>query len=347
MFENVYIVLPSYKPDRELLLPVVNGLVKEFSHVIVVDDGGGEEYKDIFIEAQQKGAIIVKHHINSGKGRAIKTALNYIFNNYENIDAIVTADGDGQHSIEDIKKIALATINNQDAYVLGARNFSEDKVPFRSKFGNILTRNVFKLFIGLNITDTQTGLRGMSESVAKELYKISGERYEYETNTLIACKENDIRLHEEEISTIYIDDNNSSHFNPIKDSFIIYKLFFKYIFASISSFLLDLLLFYLFLKVFNNNVNAAFISTICARVLSSLYNYLINSKLVFKKKDKASLYKYIVLVIIMMFVSAFVVNALGKDHKSQIMIIKIIVDIIIFLINFVVQREWVFKGERK
>ena len=347
MFENVFIVLPSYKPDRELLLPLIEDLVKEFSNVIVVDDGGGNEYKDIFKKAEEKGAIVVKHHINSGKGRAIKTALNYIFNNYERIDAIVTADGDGQHSIEDIKKIALATIEHQDAYVLGARDFSEDQVPFRSRFGNILTRNIFRLFIGLNITDTQTGLRGMSNDVAKELYKISGERYEYETNTLIACKENDIKLHEETINTIYIDDNNSSHFNPIKDSFIIYKLFFKYIFASISSFLLDLLLFYLFLKVFNNNVNAAFISTICARILSSLYNYAINSKLVFKKKDKASLYKYILLVVIMMFVSAFVVNTIGKDHKSQIMIIKIIVDIIIFLINFVIQREWVFNFESK
>ena len=343
MYNNVFIVLPSYKPDRELLLPTVKGLVNSFRYVVVIDDGGGSEYAKVFEEVKDLGAIVLTHYINSGKGRALKTALNYIFSNYKNVDAIVTADGDGQHTLEDIEKIAKKTVENQNAYVLGARNFSEEKIPLRSRFGNVLTRNIFKIFIGLTITDTQTGLRGMSLEVAKELYKVSGERYEYETNTLIACKENDIPLVEETISTIYIDDNNSSHFNPIKDSFIIYKLFFKYIFASASSFLLDLLLFTIFLKVFNGNTNAAFISTVCARILSSLYNYFINSKLVFKKQNKTSLIKYFILVVVAMLLSAFIVNILSKTYMSKIILIKVIVDIVIFIINFIVQREWVFK----
>lgn len=347
MYKDVFVVIPSYKPDKELLLPFIDKLVEVFRYVIVVDDGGNSEYEDVFKEVKDKGAIVLTHYINSGKGRAIKTGLNYIFTNYKNVDAIVTADGDGQHAIEDIKSIADKTIQNQNAYVLGARDFSKDDVPFKSKFGNILTRNIFKMFIGLAVTDTQTGLRGMSLEVAKKLYAVNGERYEYETNTLIACKEEDIPLVEDTIKTIYIDNNSSTHFNPIKDSYVIYKQFFKYIFASVSSFLLDLLLFTIFIKVFAGNANKAFISTVIARILSSLYNYFINSKMVFKKYSKSSIYKYFILVVVMMLVSAFVVNAIGKIYPDNLVLIKIIVDVIIFIMNYVIQREWVFKGEAK
>ena len=135
MYNNVFIVLPSYKPDRELLLPTVKGLVNSFRYVVVIDDGGGSEYAKVFEEVKDLGAIVLTHYINSGKGRALKTALNYIFSNYKNVEAIVTADGDGQHTLEDIEKIAKKTVENPNAYVLGARNFSEEKIPLRSRFG--------------------------------------------------------------------------------------------------------------------------------------------------------------------------------------------------------------------
>ena len=124
-----------------------------------------DSYEKYFKDFEKKGIIVLKHHINYGKGRALKTALNYILNEYKNIKAIITADSDGQHSPEDIEKVANVTKKHPEAYVLGSRNFKQDNVPFKSRYGNIITRNVFKIFVGLNITDTQTGLRGMSPEV--------------------------------------------------------------------------------------------------------------------------------------------------------------------------------------
>lgn len=122
-----------------------------------------------------------------------------------------------------------------------------------------------------------------------------------------------------------------------KEKFI--KLF-KYAFSSGSSFIIDLGLFTLFNYLFNNII----VSTVIARIISSLYNYFFNSRLVFKNYTKSSIFKYYLLVIIQMFVSAFSVNVLsvifGKVNDT---IIKFFVDIIIFIVNYFIQKEVVFK----
>jgi putative flippase GtrA len=175
----------------------------------------------------------------------------------------------------------------------------------------------------------------------------AGERYEYETNVLIDCKEKDIEIAEVPISTVYIKNNSGSHFNPIKDSIIIYKLFAKYIISSLSSFVVDILLFTLFVKILPEinlkGITEIFLATIIARILSATYNFIINSKVVFKNQNKNSIIKYFILCIIQMFISAFVVSELFKVLNMDSTLIKVIVDTIIFLINFVIQREWVFK----
>lgn len=349
MMNNVFVVVPALAPEENLLSPLVDKLIKDFGHVVLVDDGSDESYRSVFDAQEKKGAIVLRHYINCGKGRAMKTAMHYILSSFKDVDAIVTADSDGQHSAEDITKVAQACMRYPHAYVLGCRDFDSDNVPQKSKMGNKITRNVFKIFVGLNITDTQTGLRGMSKEVATKLLSTAGERYEYETNTLIDCKEKDIPIEEVEIQTIYINGNETSHFNPIKDSWRIYRLFLKYMIVSVSSFVVDLAFFTLFLNVFNGNANAAFISTVCARILSSLYNFFINSKAVFKKQSQTSIIKYFILVVVQMFVSATVVNWLSKKF-SAVVLLKVIVDCIIFVVNFIIQREWVFKnkgGENK
>lgn len=339
--KDVYVLVPSYKPDEKIMDTFIKELKKTFKNIIIVNDGSGDEYDDYF-DKYKDNTFFINHNINQGKGRAIKTAFNFLLNEHPDFKAVVTADCDGQHSIEDIKKCAEKVLKNPKALVIGARDFDQDDVPKKSKFGNKITRNVFKMFVGLNITDTQTGLRGFSNETAKIFLKTKGERYEYETNMLLDCKELDINIIEVKIKTIYINDNKTSHFNPIKDSISIYKLFVKYIVGALSSFLLDIILFSIIISLFDD-INIL-IATIIARVVSSIYNFSINKKLIFKKSTKSSIFKYFILVIIQMFVSGLSVSYLSNLLTNiPSVIIKIIIDSIIFVINFVVQREWVFK----
>lgn len=195
------------------------------------------------------------------------------------------------------------------------------------------------LFTGLKISDTQTGLRVMSKEVATYLLNVKGERYEYETNVLLATKRLDISITEEKIGTIYLNNNKESHFNPIKDSIEIYKLFMKYIISSLSSFILDIFLFTIFIKLTNEVITSSVIS----RIISSIYNFLINKNLIFKNSDNKSIIKYYLLVIIQLAISTTITQVLNNCIKLNIVIIKILVDTFIFIINFVIQREIVFK----
>ena len=122
----------------------------------------------------------------------------------------------------------------------------------------------------------------------------------------------------------------------------------KYIFSAGSSFAIDVVLFTVFKLLLTNtitlsNTTIIFISTTLARILSSIYNYLINSRIVFKNKDKKTIIGYFLLVIIQMVVSASFVSILDKLLNINTSIIKICVDIIIFIVNYIVQKEIIFK----
>ncbi|MCI9279210.1 MAG: glycosyltransferase [Bacilli bacterium] len=345
--KEVVVIIPAYKPDKKIMSAFMEKLEKNFEKIVIIDDGSGEEYQSFFQEYHKKGITVLRNHINLGKGRAIKYAFNYCLNTYDTMVGTVTADCDGQHSVEDIKKCCQSLIKNPESLIIGTRNFDLENVPFKSRYGNKITRNMFSIFVGIKITDTQSGLRAFGKSTMKKFLDVSGERYEYETNMLIACKEKEIKIEEVPIKTIYIGENETSHFNPIRDSILIYKLFIKYIMASLSSFLVDILLFTLFLKLLPEinfgMITSIVVASLLARTASSIYNFKINEKIVFKNKSKNSLIKYFILVIIQMFVSAFVVSGLFKMTHLNSTLLKIMVDLVIFVINFIIQREWVFK----
>ena len=158
----------------------------------------------------------------------------------------------------------------------------------------------------MKVNDTQSGLRGIPFRFMKELIDCKGERFEYEMQMLLECAGR-YDLTEVPIQTIYESkENHQTHFKPIRDSFRIYKIlgkkFLKFIFSSLSSFVVDIILFYLFVLLFKEAYPALYvtIATVSARVISAVYNYLINYKFVFKSKASrsTSLTKYALLAVI-------------------------------------------------
>ena len=344
--KDIFIVIPTLDPDEKIMNDFLEELKSLESHILVINDGSKEIHNNFFKDLEKKGITVLKHYQNYGKGRALKTAFNYILNEYSNIVGVVTCDSDGQHSVKDIKKVAKEMQKNPNKLILGVRNFDKENVPPKSKFGNKLTRNVFKSFVGLDITDTQTGLRGLSKKIMSEFLSIDGERYEYETKMLIACKEKNIEIKEIEIETIYINSNEGSHFNPIKDSIRIYKLFTKYISLSLSTYLIDIILFSWFLGVLRLSTNIL-AATILARIISSIYSYYIYSNTRFKNITGKELAKYNLLIIVQMFMSGCFTTFFYTLFDINILIIKIFVDIIIWFINIYIEREYVFNEKSK
>lgn len=215
-------LIPSYQPD-EKLVELTEKLSGKGYMIFIVDDGSGGDYSEIFESAKRfKGVKVLSYKNNRGKGHALKYGIKCISTVVKPPYVIVTLDSDGQHSIEDAEKVYKRAKDNRDCLIIGSRAFDND-VPFKSRFGNTMTRYIFRLKAGLRIRDTQTGLRGFSDSMTDRILKISGERYEYEMRMLVRFAKDGVPMIEEPIKTIYIDDNSGSHFDPLRDSARVYK----------------------------------------------------------------------------------------------------------------------------
>lgn len=353
---NVSIILPSLNPD-EKLMKVVNGLVDQgFDDIIIVNDGSNAEHINPFKEAGMLSqCTILTHEVNKGKGRALKTAFEYFLTNRKGKAGIITVDGDNQHRPDDIYHCSEEMLANPHTIILGSRDFSQYDVPKKSRYGNRITSFVFKAAVGLKITDTQTGLRAIPTEFLKDFLNVDGERFEYETNMLLEMKTQSIAFKEVKISTVYIEENKTSHFNPVKDSFRIYSLILKFLFTSILSSMVDLIVFALLLWSLGKHFDKRqliFVATFGARLMSSLVNYTLNHKKVFKSQESMgkTILRYYILCVIQATVSFGSVYFISKALHTKnvyVTLIKIFVDTILYFISFQIQREWVFKKNSK
>lgn len=350
---DLSIIIPSYNPD-EKLIKVVEGLKeKGFHDMIVVNDGSDAAHQEPFSKLDGE-CTIIHHKENKGKGRALKTAFSFCLENRKRTLGVITVDGDNQHKPEDVYACGKALLEKKDSLVLGCRDFSGADVPKKSKYGNTITKGVFRVFCGLKISDTQTGLRAISRDRLAELLAIKGERYEYETNMLLEAKDLEIPITEVPIQTVYINDNESSHFHPVRDSIKIYGIIIKFFMNSMASTGIDLLLFFLASLLFERlrmpQAALIFAATAVARICSSLFNYKVNRKIVFGKGTTYSIVKYYILCVCQMLVSAGIVSLLSTAFLAGSFIstvIKAITDTCLFFISFRIQKNWVFKKQQE
>lgn len=333
-------LIPAYEP-----LPLLTDLAKEAQEagfeVIVVDDGGGPRFAHIF-EAASQYAHILTHEVNRGKGRAMKTGMEYIRDNYPSDSIVVTVDADGQHRISDAWKLCEMAQAEPNALMLGSRKFTGN-VPLRSRFGNSVTRAVYRISTGLAVRDTQTGLRAFSMALLPDLLEIPGDRYEYEMNVLLEFARRRTPIREMDIPTIYIDDNSSSHFNTLKDSVRIYKEILKFSASSFIGFIVDYVLYSLLIFITGN----LRVSNIAARVVSATVNFSLNRRFVFKSKEgliKSAL-KYAALAIIILIGNTLVLEFLAGKLELHGMVAKLITEIFFFLLSWTAQHFLVFKNK--
>lgn len=348
---NVSIVLPSYNPDGKLI-EVVKTLVENgFHDIVLVNDGSDEAYLEPFRTLENiKDCTILTHEENKGKGRALKTAFRYLSEHRKGIAGVITVDGDNQHDIKDIIACRDAMISRRNQVILGVRDFTEEGVPSKSKWGNNITKTVFRLLCGLNISDTQTGLRAIPFQYLKDFLQIEGERYEYETKALLELKQRSIPFSEVKIKTIYLEENASSHFNPLRDSIKIYVVILKFLLSSIMSSMIDLGVFSIMVYLLSDAGKSTRLlaATVTARIISSACNFTINRTAVFHAETSIhrTIVKYYFLCILQMLTSyglVFGVTSLLQVDGGFEIVAKVIIDMILFLISFRIQRNWVFR----
>lgn len=240
------VLIPAYEPDEQLIT-LAHRLTEAGLQLLVVNDGSGPEYQSVF-ESIKPYATVVELEKNSGKGAALKAGMGYIRDHMPDCEHFITCDADGQHRVEDVLRVR-DLLHKGEKFVLTVRRFQRD-MPFRSKIGNNLSRFVYSLLSNRYLTDNQSGLRGFHRDQISWLVKVEKDNYDYEMNMLYYAAKKNIRIATVSIEAVYIDNNASSHFNPLLDTLRIYKSLFSLAMGSIIAFgVVELLVLTLSLSV--------------------------------------------------------------------------------------------------
>ena len=339
-------VIPAYNPDKHLVKVVQNILQKSACPIFIIDDGSSEESRNIFLQLQQLNEpriVLMAHAVNLGKGAALKTVFNHILVNHPSILGVVTLDSDGQHTLKDCLHTLDNLEKNPKSFVLGYRTFSRD-IPLKSYLGNTISKWIYKFVLGYGFKDTQTGLRGLSREFMKRCLKIPSNRFEFETEQLAIAANERQPIIEIPIKTIYIEQNRATTFRPLLDSFRIYFVLFRYGLASIITAFVDFLVFLLAIS-FGANI---FWANMAARTASIGVQYTLLDKYVFQ--SKAHLTSFVLFAFYVYFmgaVSAIIQEELVQNLHFPIVAAKILVEGILFFVNFAFLRFYIFTTKSK
>lgn len=350
------VLIPAYMPD-ESLLSFVDDLLKLHISILVVDDGSGARGIPIFSQLPDS-VTFLGYKENHGKGYAMKYAMAHILAHMDEVEYIVTADADGQHTPSDTVKVLDGIHKNPEAIVLGVRNFPKN-TPLRSRIGNRLVRRLFAFLTKItDLEDTQTGLRAFHRNSLNFLLSVDGSRYEYEMRQLLDWAKAGRPILQVPIETIYRDkENSTSHYNTLKDSTRIIRSMFDngqallFAISGFVSFLLDFSLFNLFyyaIRPFHLPFALA-IPNVAARLLSAVFNFHLNRNYVFESKDslKKDALQYGGLVVLLLSVNSLLLSFYGNVLGIGATVAKLCVELTLFVASYLIQHFYIFANKRQ
>lgn len=335
----MYVLIPAYQPDARLPRLILElHRADPSTKIVVVDDGSGQKFSDIFEASATAGAHVISYEHNRGKGYALREGFTWIRDVAgDSPECVVTADADGQHTLNDIFRVGR-TCTDTGKSVLGVREFV-GHVPARSRIGNTATSALFWLATGWKLKDTQTGLRAFPVALLPALLEVQGDRYEYELRVLLHLAKFRHPVTQIPIETIYEAGNPTSHFRPLQDSARIWAPLLKFAASSGVATVID----YVLVLVLNALTGALFLPVITARVVSASVNFAMNRR-VFEATGvplRRSALRYAALAVAVI-AGSYTILAVLTGIGMPLWIAKIIADTTMYLVSYSAQSRYVF-----
>ena len=335
----MYVLIPAYQPDARLPRLILElHRADPSTKIVVVDDGSGQKFSDIFEASATAGAHVISYENNRGKGYALREGFTWIRDVAgDSPECVVTADADGQHTLNDIFRVGR-TCTDTGKSVLGVREFV-GHVPARSRIGNTATSALFWLATGWKLKDTQTGLRAFPVALLPALLKVQGDRYEYELRVLLHLAKFRHPVTQISIETIYEAGNPTSHFRPLQDSARIWAPLLKFAASSGVATVID----YVLVLVLNALTGALFFPVIAARLVSASVNFAMNRR-VFEATGvplRRSALRYAALAVAVV-AGSYTMLAVLTGIGMPLWIAKIIADTTMYLVSYSAQSRYVF-----
>ena len=335
----MYVLIPAYQPDARLPRLILElHRADPSTKIVVVDDGSGQKFSDIFEASATAGAHVISYENNRGKGYALREGFTWIRDVAGDLsECVVTADADGQHTLNDIFRVGR-TCTDTGTSVLGVREFV-GHLPARSRIGNTATSALFWLATGWKLKDTQTGLRAFPVALLPALLEVQGDRYEYELRVLLHLAKFRHPVTQIPIETIYEAGNPTSHFRPLQDSARIWAPLLKFAASSGVATVID----YVLVLVLNALTGALFFPVIAARMVSASVNFAMNRR-VFEATGvslRRSALRYAALAVAVV-AGSYTMLAVLTGIGMPLWIAKIIADTTMYLVSYSAQSRYVF-----
>ncbi len=223
MADKIAVIIPAYNAAKTIAV-LIEKIQKDFPQldVIVIDDGSQDP---TFSLAKNSKAVVLKHQINQGKGKALKTGFSYA--KEKNYSYVITLDADLQHDPRHIRDFLQKANSNKTDFILGTRSFTFRNMPWDRFLTNFISSVILTLLSGQKIKDSQSGYRMISGEVLRKI-PLHRKKYDLESEILIKAGRKGFRIEAVEISTIY--EGSKSFINPFIDTGRFLKICWKSLF---------------------------------------------------------------------------------------------------------------------
>ena len=211
--DHIWCVIPTYN-NKDTIRNVALSARGHLKNILVIDDGSTDiDVRSILLDTD---ITVLRHDKNKGKGAALMTALKFIKEN--NAKFMITIDADGQHYVQDIDKFIPLLEDSKESIIVGVRDFNNQLVPGKSRFGRSFSNFWLRLETGVSIEDSQSGFR-VYPVKHLAMIKLDGKHYDFEVEVLTRGVWSGLKLRTVPIKVYYPKEGmRVTSFKPFRDN---------------------------------------------------------------------------------------------------------------------------------
>jgi glycosyltransferase involved in cell wall biosynthesis len=211
MSERIAVIIPALNAERTLGA-VVDQARGQHEPVLVIDDGSSDRTGEV---ARERGATVLRHDVNRGKGGALKTGFAWALEN--GFDGVITLDADGQHLAGEIPKFIAARDETGADLIIGGRAHLFEKMLPRRRIANRFSAWCIAKASGARVSDSQSGFRYYSASLLSGI-RLRTDGFDLESEVIVRAGRRGFRIVTIPIELGFIDGLSTSHYKPLMDT---------------------------------------------------------------------------------------------------------------------------------
>ena len=353
---KISVIIPLSAPD-EATAGYIEDLIKNKIEDIILVAESEKAHGGFLKRIAGLSKVTVICAKKPGRQAALKEAFMFLKENRKDTDGAICCTEDGRYPYEALDICIKVFEKDPECVIFGARDQEKENAQTGKSAGTKISSLVYRFATGIRLKDTQSRLRLVPGCYFEYFAQLAGKPKGYETRMLIGIMNKKIPYAEVSVPYICPDENIRKDPLCLKDKIVTYGIvlayFLKFAISSVSSYLIDMGIYALLLFFLESRLSVSgqvLICTIVSRVISSLFNFTLNRKTVFKATDNlaASTVRYYIIAVIKLAASYALIylftDLLGITGFAQL-IIKALVDLILFLFSFQFQKNWVFKNK--